>query len=40
MDVLKPGGRWIAASSHSIVNYIPHDNFAALINAIHRYGKY
>ncbi len=24
-DVLKPGGRWIAGSSHSIVNYIPHE---------------
>ncbi|MFA5866126.1 MAG: uroporphyrinogen decarboxylase family protein [Phycisphaerae bacterium] len=40
MDVLKPGGRWIAGSSHSIVNYIPHDNFITMINAIHRYGKY
>ncbi|MBC8873707.1 MAG: hypothetical protein H8E44_30075 [Planctomycetes bacterium] len=40
MDVLKPGGRWIAGSSHSIVNYIPHENFAAMINAIHKYGAY
>jgi uroporphyrinogen decarboxylase len=40
MEVLKPGGRWIAASSHSITNYIPHENFAAMINAIHRYGVY
>lgn len=40
MDVLKPGGRWIAGSSHSIVNYIPHENFAAMINAIHKYGGY
>ncbi|MGO8751688.1 MAG: uroporphyrinogen decarboxylase family protein [Thermoguttaceae bacterium] len=40
MDVLKPGGRWIAGSSHSIVNYIPHENFAAMINAIHKYGTY
>ena len=40
MDVLKPGGRWIAGSSHSIVNYIPHENFVAMINAIHRYGVY
>ena len=40
MDVLKPGGRWIAGSSHSIVNYIPHENFAAMINAIHQYGRY
>ncbi len=40
MDALKPGGRWIAASSHSIVNYIPHENFVAMINAIHKYGQY
>ena len=40
MDILKPGGRWIAQSSHSIVNYIPHDNFLAMINAIHEYGCY
>ena len=35
-----PGGRWLAGSSHSIVNYIPHENFAAMINAIHKYGAY
>jgi uroporphyrinogen decarboxylase len=40
MDVLKPGGRWLAGSSHSIVNYIPHENFVAMINAIHKYGRY
>jgi uroporphyrinogen decarboxylase len=40
MDVLKPGGRWIAGSSHSIVNYIPHENFLAMINAFHEYGQY
>jgi len=40
MDVLKPGGRWIAGSSHSIVNYIPHENFVSMINAIHKYGRY
>ena len=39
-QVLKPGGRWIAASSHSIVDYIPHENFLTMINAIHRYGRY
>lgn len=40
MEVLKPGGRWVAGSSHSIVNYIPHENFMAMINAFHRYGAY
>ena len=40
MDVMKSGGRWIAGSSHSIVNYIPHGNFVSMINAIHKYGTY
>jgi len=39
-EVMKPGGRWIAASAHSIVNYIPHENFIAMINAFHKYGLY
>lgn len=40
MEALKPDGRWIAGSAHSIVNYIPYENFTAMINAIHRYGAY
>jgi uroporphyrinogen decarboxylase len=40
MDVLKPGYGYICSSSHSIVNYIPFENFVAFINAIHKYGKY
>ena len=40
MDVLKPGGGYVACSSHSIVNYIPHENYIAMINAIHKYGVY
>ena len=40
MAVMKPGGRWIAASAHSVVNYIPHENFIAMINAFHKYGLY
>ncbi len=40
MEVLKPGGGYVCCSSHSIVNYIPHENFIAMINAIHRYGIY
>jgi len=39
-EVMMKGGRWEAASSHSIVNYIPHENFIAMINAIHKYGRY
>ena len=40
VEVLKPGGRWIAGSSHSITNFISHENFVAMINAFHRYGVY
>ena len=40
MKVLKPGYGYIASSSHSIVNYIPFENFVALINSIHKYGRY
>ncbi len=37
---MKPGGRWIAGSAHSVVNYIPHENFIAMINAFHKHGRY
>jgi uroporphyrinogen decarboxylase len=40
MEVLKPGYGYVASCSHSIVNYIPHENYIAYINAIHKYGKY
>jgi uroporphyrinogen decarboxylase len=40
MEALKPGGRWVAGSSHSIVNYIPHENFVSMINAFHKFGAY
>jgi len=40
MDVLKPGNGYICSSSHSIVNYIPYENFIAFINSVHEYGKY
>ena len=40
MDVLKPGGGYVCASSHSIVNYIPHANFVTMVNAAHRHGRY
>jgi len=39
-EVLMPGGRWVAGSSHSVTNFVPHENFVAMINAIHRYGRY
>ena len=40
MQVLKPGGRYIAGSSHSVTNFVPHENYLAMLNAIHRYGAY
>jgi uroporphyrinogen decarboxylase len=39
-EVLKPGGRWIAGSSHSITNFVPHENYVAMLNAIHKFGVY
>jgi len=39
-QVLMPGGRWVAGSSHSITNSVPHENFIAMINAIHRQCRY
>lgn len=40
MEVLKPGSGYVASSSHSMVNFIPHENYQAMINAIHKYGNY
>jgi len=40
MEVLKPGYGYVATVSHSVVNYIPHENVIAYINAIHKYGAY
>jgi uroporphyrinogen decarboxylase len=38
--IMMKGGRWEAASSHSIVNYIPHENFITMVNSFHKYGRY
>jgi 5-methyltetrahydrofolate--homocysteine methyltransferase len=40
MEVMKPGGGYVCSSSHSIVNYIPHENYIAMLNAVHKYGPY
>jgi 5-methyltetrahydrofolate--homocysteine methyltransferase len=40
MEVMKPGGGYVCGSSHSIVNYIPHENFISMLNAIHTFGVY
>lgn len=39
-EVMMQGGRWEAGTSHSVVNYIPHENFITMINALHKYGRY
>lgn len=40
MDVLKPGYRYICASSHSLCNYMPDENIVAFFDSIHEYGVY
>lgn len=40
MDICKPGYRYICATSHSMVNYIPDDNVVAFFDSIHEYGIY
>ena len=40
IDALAPGGGYIVTSSHSVMNHVPHDNFLAMIEATHRYGRY
>jgi uroporphyrinogen decarboxylase len=40
MNILKPGYGYVSDSSHSIVNYIPHENYIAYINSVHKYGVY
>ncbi|MBI2914732.1 MAG: hypothetical protein HYY08_02290 [Firmicutes bacterium] len=34
------GGRYVCSSSHSITDGIPPRNFAAMVDAVHRYGGY
>jgi len=40
LEKLMPGGRYIAASSHSITRAIPPENFMAMIKTVQDYGKY
>jgi len=37
---LAPGGGWALGSSTSIMDGIPPENFVAMIEAVHRYGRY
>jgi len=40
IDRLAPGGGYVAATSHSVIDDIPPENFITMIKAIHKYGKY
>ena len=37
---LAPGGGWVLGSSTSIMDGIPPENFVAMIEAVHKYGRY
>jgi uroporphyrinogen decarboxylase len=39
-EILMPGGRWVAGSSHSVTNFVPHENYVAMLNAFHKHGRY
>jgi len=40
IEKIAPGGGYVAASSHSIINSIPPENYKAMVEAVHTYGKY
>lgn len=40
IETIGPGGGYICGSSNTIPDYVPFENFVALITAIQRYGKY
>lgn len=40
LEKLMYGGRYIAASSHSITSAIPPENFLTMIETVHNYGRY
>ena len=37
---LAPGGGYVLGSSTSIMDGIPQQNFAAMVEAVHKYGRY
>lgn len=39
-EKLAPGGGWICGSSTSIMDGIPPENFVAMVQAVHKYGRY
>jgi uroporphyrinogen decarboxylase len=40
LPALKAGGRYIAASSHSITSAVPPENFLAMLDVVHTEGSY
>ena len=39
-NAVMPGERYIAASSHSIMDNVAPENFWAMIETVHEYGRY
>jgi len=40
LERLMPGGRYILASSHSIMDNVSPENYLAMIETVHQYGRY
>lgn len=40
LERLMPGGGYVAASSHSIMDHIPTENYLAMVQTVHEYGRY
>jgi uroporphyrinogen decarboxylase len=40
LERLMPGGGYIAASSHSVMDHIPTENYLAMVNTVHEHGRY
>jgi uroporphyrinogen decarboxylase len=40
IDILGPGGGYLAASVHTIMNDVPPENVLAMVDAVEKYGQY
>jgi uroporphyrinogen decarboxylase len=40
LERLAPGGGYVVASSHSITDSVPPENFLAMVEAVHEHGRY
>ena len=40
LEKLMPGGRYICSTNHSIMDDIPFENYKAMVETIHEFGKY